>query len=269
MILRKKNYSLFCHVLGEGSPFVAIHGGPGLDHTYLSPYLNFLADHFTLVYLDLLGHGKSFCSDLLLISHKTFIEDIADVQRKFNAKTIALFGHSYGAMVALEYAAAAPDKVSQLILCNSATGLRYSDPRVRLSPTDHAQLITLLQHPNPKSEDLKKRLIFTFANYLYDLSVEKAERLMREITTNETVFRHIRINEYPKFDVNQKMKQISARTLVITGKHDALPLENSYLLARGIKDTTLKVFEKSGHFPFFEEPEVFQNYIETWLLDEY
>ena len=52
---------LFYEAVGaEGYyPLLLLHGGPGLDHTYLRPWFDCLADAFRLLYVDLRGHGRS------------------------------------------------------------------------------------------------------------------------------------------------------------------------------------------------------------------
>ena len=41
--------SLFVHEVGEGFPVIVLHGGPGLDHTHMSPWLDPLAEEFRLL----------------------------------------------------------------------------------------------------------------------------------------------------------------------------------------------------------------------------
>lgn len=44
---------------GAGRPLLALHGGLGLDHTYLRAGLDALGAHATLAYVDLRGCGRS------------------------------------------------------------------------------------------------------------------------------------------------------------------------------------------------------------------
>ena len=43
----------------ENYPLILLHGGPGLDHTEMSPWLDSLRDDFYLIYLDERGQGRS------------------------------------------------------------------------------------------------------------------------------------------------------------------------------------------------------------------
>lgn len=50
---------LFYLTRGEGLPCLVMHGGLGLDHTYLHPWLDPLGDTLQLVYYDHRGNGRS------------------------------------------------------------------------------------------------------------------------------------------------------------------------------------------------------------------
>src|SRR4029079_9869488 len=76
---------------------------------------------FHLLYYDQRGRGKSAAGvepkDVSLASE---IEDLDLVRRHFQADPVVVLGHSWGAVLALEYALKYPDSVSGLILMNPA-----------------------------------------------------------------------------------------------------------------------------------------------------
>lgn len=51
--------TLHAHVEGTGPTLLVMHGGLGLDHTYLRPWLDPLADDLRVVYYDHRGNGRS------------------------------------------------------------------------------------------------------------------------------------------------------------------------------------------------------------------
>jgi proline iminopeptidase len=67
--------------------------------------------------------------------------------------------------------------------------------------------------------------------------------------------------EQPTFDATGLLPQITARSLVIAGTHDMLPVRKGQEIADGIPDARLEVFEESGHFAPIEEPERFQRLV--------
>jgi hypothetical protein len=49
MLLSVRDTQLFCDVVGDGPCLVAFHGGLGLDHQYLRPLLDSLADSARII----------------------------------------------------------------------------------------------------------------------------------------------------------------------------------------------------------------------------
>ena len=111
---------LFCRELGDGHPIVVLHGGPDFDHCYFLPELDRLADSFHLVYYDQRGRGRSTAGvrpeDVTLRSE---LEDLDRVRSRFGLESVAVLGHSWGGVMAMEYAIRRPDRVSQLLLLNT------------------------------------------------------------------------------------------------------------------------------------------------------
>jgi proline iminopeptidase len=52
-----------------------------------------------------------------------YVEDLEAVRRAYKLERLALFGHSWGGMVAQLYATHYPDRIAKLALCNSSIGL--------------------------------------------------------------------------------------------------------------------------------------------------
>src|SRR5678815_350038 len=111
--------ALYVRTIGRGAPVIVLHGGPDFDHGYLLPELDRWKDGFRLVYYDQRGRGKSAENvrpeDVTLASD---VEDLDRVRRHLGVEAPAILGHSWGALLALEYALRHPTHVSRLILMN-------------------------------------------------------------------------------------------------------------------------------------------------------
>src|SRR5947209_2344725 len=113
--------SLYSREIGRGQSVIVLHGGPDFDHRYLLPDLDRLADTFRLVYYDQRGRGRS--ADQVLPEEVTLtseVDDLDRVRQHFHLASSALLGHSWGAVLALEYALRHPERVSHMILMNPA-----------------------------------------------------------------------------------------------------------------------------------------------------
>ena len=105
----------------RGEPIIVLHGGPDFDHEYLLPDMDRLAESFRLVYYDQRGRGRSFSgrpADEVDLAGE--IDDLDAIRESFGFETVAVLGHSWGALLAMEYATRRPHRVSHLILMNTA-----------------------------------------------------------------------------------------------------------------------------------------------------
>jgi proline-specific peptidase len=104
--------------LGRGTPLIVIHGGPGFPHDYLEN-LEELGNDRTIVFWDQLGCGQSDRpDDPSLWRLPRFIEELELVRAAVvgSAQRVSLLGHSWGSMLALDYALANPNRVATLVL---------------------------------------------------------------------------------------------------------------------------------------------------------
>src|SRR6266699_210276 len=115
---------LYAREIGQGAAIIVLHGGPDFDHSYLLPELDRLSDSFRLIYYDQRGRGRS--ADRVQPEDVTLASDIADlekVRQYFHLDSVALLGHSWGTVLALEYALRYPERMSRMILNESWAGV--------------------------------------------------------------------------------------------------------------------------------------------------
>ena len=100
-------------------PLILLHGGPGMPESGLFRHFNApLEKHFTLVYWDQRGAGKSFSRNLSSSSMtvEQFIADLDElvehVRRRLGKDRVVLYGHSWGSALGVLYAARFPEKVA-------------------------------------------------------------------------------------------------------------------------------------------------------------
>ncbi len=134
-----ENAQLYYRDIGQGQPIIVLHGGPDFDHNYLLPEMDRLSDSFRLIYYDQRGRGKSARNiqpeDVTLESE---MKDLESLRAYFQLESAAVLGHSWGGVLAMEYAVRHPNRVSHLILMNTAPAshddsmlLRQELPRKR------------------------------------------------------------------------------------------------------------------------------------------
>jgi pimeloyl-ACP methyl ester carboxylesterase len=110
-ITSKDGTPIACWHSGHGEPLLLIHGTAG-DSMSWTPLIPFLEPHFTVWTLDRRGRGHS--GDHTNYALHNEAEDIVAVIQAIGGK-VHLFGHSFGALCALE-AALLTDNIAKLIL---------------------------------------------------------------------------------------------------------------------------------------------------------
>ena len=123
---------LYAREVGKGPAIIVLHGGPDFDQSYLLPEMDRLSDSYGLIYYDQRGRGKSASNvrpeDVTLASD---IADLEKVRQSFHLESATLLGHSWGTVIALEYALKYPERVSHLILMNPGPASREDYVQLR------------------------------------------------------------------------------------------------------------------------------------------
>lgn len=265
---------LYIREIGQGQPILILHGGPDFDHTYFLPELDRLADAFRLIYYDQRGRGRS--AKNVQPEDVTIESEVADLERLreyFQLGSVALLGHSWGAVLAMEYATRHPQRVSHLVLMNTAPAsqsdymLLRQDRRAR-APDDIAQLKAMaasdagyqegdpeavaayyrihfraaLQRPEHHEKIIQRlRASFTQEGIRKSRAIE--ERLMHETW---------RLNDY---DLLPRLRQLHIPTLVMHGEYDFVPRECAAHVAQSIPGARFAVLKDCGHFSYLECPD--------------
>lgn len=255
---------LFYEVVGSGEPIVVVHGGPGLDHQYLQPGLDALATRNTLVYYDQRGTGRS-SAELVesVITFDAFVEDIDALRETLGYERISVLGHSFGALIALEYTRRYPDRTRALILMSPVEpGSRYREETARrqeerLSAELREEMEELRRSEAFAARDpatLSRFYRLAFRPVVRDPAVVDRLDLDLSGTTarqGQDVARLLgtSLGEVEWWD---RLPSIETPTLVLHGRFDAPPLEMARALAEAFPLGTFEALN-AGHFPYAED----------------
>ncbi len=264
--------NLYAREIGSGPPIIVLHGGPDFDSRYLLPDMDRMADAFRLIYYDQRGRGRS--GEGVRPEDVTLASDIADldkVREHFQLRSVALLGHSWGTVLALEYAIRHPELVSRLILMNPAP-VTIEDFKVfrkerlgklgaDLERLRAVQASAAYKEGDPdavtayyrihfkaalrRQEDLEKVLASLRASFSPE-SVLKAraveDRLMKDTWLSDD------------YDLLPKLAALNIPTLVIYSDHDFIPAATSTHIVRAMQNSRLVTLKKCGHFAYLECP---------------
>lgn len=258
---------LFYEVVGDGGePIVVVHGGPGLDHEYLQPGLDALANRNTLIYYDQRGTGRSSAELIDSIIHfDAFVEDIERLRETLGYERVTVLGHSFGSLIATEYARRYPDRTRALILMNPVEpGSRYRAATADRQEARRSDRVAEEMARLRESEAFEARDPATLSRFyrLAFMSVAKdsavVERLDLDLadTTARQGQEVARLLAASMGTVEwwDRLSAVEAPTLVLHGRYDAPPTDMARELAEAFPLGTFEVLD-AGHFPYVEDRE--------------
>ena len=244
-----------------------LHGGPVIDHSYFRPWLDPLAAVMQLIYVDYRGTGRS-----RRMPHDTYtrhhtISDLDALRRHLGLAKIALFGHSHGGFLAQLYALEYPAHVSHLILAATSayTGPEHeADSEANLDQlmADRPDLADIIQHrrDNPPANDAEAKARFHkyFGIWFNDYDPEMGYEIVERMIFSLEVLHYWNKHEAPTFDLRPCLAEISAPTLVLAGSYDwRTTVKQGQVIAEGIPNAEMIVFENSAHQLYIEEQDKF------------
>jgi proline iminopeptidase len=258
---------LFYVEVGEGLPCLVMHGGLGGDHSSLHPWLDPLGDVMRLVYYDHRGNGRSGRPRSESITFEQLCADADALREHLGFEEIAVLGYSFGGFVALEYALRYPERISHLILLDTAPTFDYEEEieaNARRKGATQEQLEALDASAEDEGESWRLWKVIE-PLYFCTFDADLAERVMgKTVISVEAADAGDAIIE--GWDLTPRLGEISAPTLILVGRDDFVcPPSQAKIMHEGIPNSELAVFENSGHFTHVEEPEAFFDAVRGWL----
>jgi proline iminopeptidase len=259
----------------ETPPVVFLHGGPGQGSEHFDvlagPYME---RELRVVYFDQRGSGYSERPASGDYALSTLVEDVEALRRTLGVPKVALVGHSFGGLLALEYAAKYPQNVSHIVF---VAGLWDTDLQCRLRarrlselrPDVYARVARDTIGPDGKPQNhcglefnafrgaereaYNTRLMFPDPAVRARIdSVNAAKGVRNTGEMSRALFTGGREYQFRAYD------RLTMPVLVVAGRHDgAAQPDGLRELARRLPNARYVEYERSGHYPYLDEPDRF------------
>ncbi|HSK45720.1 MAG TPA: alpha/beta fold hydrolase [Candidatus Binatia bacterium] len=280
------NAELYSREVGHGKAIIVLHGGPDFDHSYLLPELDRLSDSYHLIYYDQRGRGRS--ADGVKPEDVTLASDIADIEKVrqyYHLDSLVLLGHSWGTVLALEYALRYPARVSHMVLMNPAPaseadykGLRNDWLEKRAADMEQRKAIaatTAYKEADPeaviayyrihfkpalaRTEDYEKLITRMQASFIRqgNAGIIKARAVESRLMTETWAL--------SGYNLLPKLKTVSIPTLVIYGDHDFIPAATAEHITQAIPNARMVTLKDCGHFTYLECPVAVREQIDAFF----
>ncbi|PCJ24187.1 MAG: hypothetical protein COA94_07565 [Rickettsiales bacterium] len=271
---------IFYKSMGQGTPILVVHGGPGLDQTYLQPQLFEFAENHQLIFYDQRGSGKSLEStdNSSNINIEQFIADIEELRTKLGLKKIILMGHSWGGLLSMHYATKYSKNLHGLILLNTAPANHKGQKafvdsfmeRTANIKKDITPLFSYKEFEKQNANEIADLYRKVFSVYFYNQSDVKSLNLTFNVNSAKSGFK---VNEkmsktaWLETGINllPQLKTLKVPTLILHGKQDVVPLWTAKEINSVIKGSKMITLENCGHFPYIEKPNEFKRAVNDFI----
>jgi pimeloyl-ACP methyl ester carboxylesterase len=262
------------HVHGSGPVCLAHSGGPGVFWEYLR--MPALESQLTMVYVEPIGTGDS--GRLPAHPHgytrDRYVRALIALLDHLGLDTAYLLGHSHGGFVANHFALRHPNRVTGVILYDSAPlfgpelfaeAQRQLDEFARRN-SDHPDLPVVLAAFKTVTggslsddEGTTATLRDLLPAYFADYWAREAEFAPLRATVRAGHISGLDANLVPDlFDDREALGSLAVPALVLVGRYDFIcGVRWARELAELIPGARLVLLEHSGHFGHLEEPDLF------------
>lgn len=254
---KRGNFEIF--VKGSGKPICVTH-----HYSEFNSSGDYFADVFTeqnqVILVNLREAGKSAkAEEPYQLSMIEAVLDLEGIREALGLHSWSYAGHSTGGMLGVLYGIHFSQSLDSLIIVGSAAR-EYSSSEGCIYNKTHADfelmqsLIEKLKQtdlPEIKRKAITRQrtMLSLFRPELHDEYFNK--NISKKMSSK-------RLNFFSRealiFDVNRQLHNITARTLILCGRHDVqCPVIFSEEMNLLIPSSTLHIFEYSNHYPFLEE----------------
>ncbi|WP_426700992.1 alpha/beta fold hydrolase [Rhodanobacter sp. Col0626] len=281
-----KAAKLYVTEVGQGAPVVFLHGGPGNDFNYIIDALRpQLADHRFILFDQrgsLLSPVAPDQVDKLTLAQ--LVGDLEALRVALGQDKLALFGHSYGTVLAMAYYQAHPDHVERMVLAGAlppamsiaggeAVYEKALDARqmAMMARPEIKQALAAAGLPADKAADtpqqarMRQRIQFFAPSNIVDL------RHWRELTGagiyyNGKVGAAIGASVPADMDIRPTLAAHPVPVTVIQGDRDYVDpgAQNWSTLAKAGK-VELHVMHAAAHYAWIDQPKAFADALRDGL----
>lgn len=253
----------------RGDVLLLIHG-MGSASTAWKPITEKLADRFTIVMVDLPGHGKTPMDESQQMDPYSLAKSVFETMESLGIQRFHIVGNSLGGWIALEMAAMHPEAVASLIgLAPAGLWLkpfiaRYPGPAVARIMASSMRLVSpLLLHYEWARKIGFENVSPLWQDFSYDLCLDATHAMATAI------------GYFPAWDAllrkrfDQKIPSTVPVTIIFGDSDHTLPAATCQERSLAPTHARWLIFPQSGHAPMWDHPkEVVEEILSTTKLSK-
>ncbi|MDA8850496.1 alpha/beta fold hydrolase [Flavobacteriaceae bacterium] len=251
---------LHSNIIGEGHPFIILHGFLGMGDNWKTLAKQFSTLGFQVHLVDQRNHGRSFHDSEF--NYEVLAEDLKAYCSFHNLEDIVLLGHSMGGKTAMLFAALHPEIVSKLIIADIAP---------RFYPVHHDAILEGLSALDFEAITSRKEAEVQLSKYVQDLGTRQF--LLKNIYRVSSEILGLRINlETLKTNVSEVGEALPSAlnfqkdSLFLRGdKSEYISVQDETLIKLQFPAAVIKTISNAGHWLHAENPTEFYHNVRVFI----
>ncbi len=261
-------------IAGSGPALLLIHGIGDNSTTWSTVHAK-LAQRFTVIAPDLLGHGQSDKprADYSVAAYANGMRDLMGV---LDIERATVVGHSLGGGVAMQFAYQFPQLVERLILVGAGGVTKDVNIALRIASLPMGgEALALLRLPLVlPTLGVAGRVAGTLlGRTAVGRDLPDVLRILRDLpepTASSAFTRTLRAVVDWRGQVVTMLDRCylteSVPVQLIWGRQDVvIPVEHAHMAHAAMPGSQLEIFERSGHFPFHDDPDRFVELVQLFI----
>ena len=252
--------TLYSKILGEGKPFVILHGFLGMSDNWKTLGRKFSENNFEVHLVDQRNHGRSFHNSEF--NYDVLVEDLKHYLDEKNLKNMVLLGHSMGGKTAMQFATQYPELVSKLII---------ADISPRFYPIHHDAILNGLSRLDFDTITTRTEADEALAHYVSDFGTRQF--LLKNLYWVEKGKLGLRINidvlHEQVHEVGEALAtnaKFEGDTLFLKGdKSEYISHQDEVIIHNHFPKAKIETIARAGHWLHAENPMDFYNEVITFI----
>jgi proline iminopeptidase len=266
-----------------------LHGGPGSTHEYFECFDSYLpAAGIEYYYYDQLESAYSDQpGDTSLWTVERYVDEVEQVRKALglDSSNFYLLGHSWGGILAMEYALKYQQNLKGLIISNMMSSIpeymKYADDV--LGPQLDPAVLKEIKELETKGEYTSDRYQELVSTYYYPEHVLRMppdkwpEPVNRAFSRSNyalylamqgpSEFGVVGDAKLKNWDVSGELSKIKVPTLVIGATHDTMDPDHMHWMADQIPDGQFLLCPDGSHMAMYDDPEIYFKGLVSFIKD--
>jgi proline iminopeptidase len=275
-------YKVWTKKMGSGPiKVLLLHGGPGFPHDYLEAMESFLPQAgIEMHYYDQLGVGNSDApDDPSLWTVERYLSEVEEVRQGLGLDQFVLYGHSWGGMLAIEYALHYQQHLRGLVISNMTAGIQaYLKHMNAMRPqllapellTRFNALEAAKDYDNPEYQRILMEDLYTQVICRLKPWPEPVSRAFR--LGNEKIYNQMQgksefevTGNFKNWERWDNLHEIRVKTLVMGATHDEMDPNDIRKMASLIPNGESAICPNGSHMAFWDDQAVYFQHLLGFL----